>query len=110
MTVFGRIIRGELPADVVYEDDQVIAFKDIAPHAPIHILIVPKKPWKNLQDVPKQELGILGHVADVAQEIAQELDIEDGYRLLTNCGEAAGQTVFHLHFHLLAGKPFTNLC
>lgn len=109
MTIFARIINGEVPCDKVYEDERVMAFKDIAPQAPIHLLIVPKKPWKNLQEIPESELSIVSHIAKVAQELADEFEISEGYRLLTNCGQSAGQTVFHLHFHLLGGRVLHEL-
>lgn len=110
MSIFLRIIKGQLPAERVYEDERVIAIKDIQPQARVHILIIPKNPWKNLQDVPTSELGIIAHIAQVAQELAQEFEIEQGYRLITNNGADAGQSVFHLHFHLLGGQPLNHLC
>ena len=103
-TVFGKIIRKELPATIVYEDDLVVAFKDIHPQAPVHLLIVPKKEVKNLQHLPKEDLAIISHVVMVAQKLAKEYKIEDNYRFLTNNGENAGQSVWHLHFHLIGGK------
>lgn len=107
-TVFGKIIQGEIPCDKVYEDDDVLAFKDLHPAAPIHILIVPKKEIPNLQSVAEEDLHLIGKVVKAAQQIATQLKIED-YRLLTNNGTGVGQSVFHLHFHLLAGKPMTHL-
>lgn len=103
-TIFGKIIARELPADIVYEDDKVIAIKDINPQAPVHLLIMPKKEYPSIQDVPEAELSILPHLFKVAQDLAEEFDIEKGYRILTNNGRSAGQTVFHLHFHLLGGR------
>jgi histidine triad (HIT) family protein len=103
-TVFGKIIRKELPATIVYEDDLAIAFKDIHPQAPVHLLIVPKKEFKNLQNLPKEDLGLISHIVMVAQKLAKEYKIEDNYRFLTNNGEDAGQSVWHLHFHLIGGK------
>jgi histidine triad (HIT) family protein len=108
-TVFKRIIDGELPCDKVYEDDQVIAFKDIAPAAPVHILIVPKKQIDRLQNASEEDLSLVAHCARVAQKIAEEQGISDGYRFLTNNGREAGQTVFHLHFHLLGGRQLGPL-
>lgn len=109
MSVFARIIEGELPAEKIYEDDRLIVIKDIAPQAPIHLLIIPKKPWKNLQAIEEKDLSILAHIGHVAQQMALEMAIEEGYRLVTNCGSDAGQTVFHLHFHLLGGRILTHM-
>jgi len=108
-TLFGKIIRGELPADKVYEDDRLVAFKDIYPAAPVHILIVPKKEYKDLQSIPAEDLSIVQDVVRVAQELARRFDIEEGYRLLTNVGESAGQTIFHMHFHLIGGRKLGPL-
>jgi histidine triad (HIT) family protein len=108
-TVFGKIIRGELPCKKVYEDDKIIAFWDIAPAAPVHILIMPKKEIPDLQSMQEEDLPLLGAVVQVAQKLAEELDLTEGYRLLTNSGPEAGQTVFHLHFHLLGGRRLSHL-
>lgn len=108
-TVFGQIIEGKLPCSKVYENEHVMAFKDIAPHAPVHILIVPKKEIKDLQSLLPADYYLISEVIKAAQQIAVEQGIEDGYRLLTNNGVDAGQTVFHLHFHLLGGKPLQHL-
>ena len=109
-TVFAKIIRKELPAEVVFENDLLIAIKDIHPHAPIHILIMPKKEFKDLQSVPKKELSIFPQMMEVVQMLAKKFGIEHGYRLLTNNGEDAGQTIFHMHFHLIGGKVLDHLC
>lgn len=103
-TIFGKIIKRELPAEIVYEDDRIIAIKDIAPLAPVHILIMPKKEIKNIQSVQPEDLSLIQEIFNVAQKLAEEHDVEEGYRLLTNNGSEAGQTVFHLHFHLIGGK------
>lgn len=103
-TVFGKIIRRELPADIVYEDDKVIAIKDIHPVAPVHLLIIPKQEFKDLQHLSKKHLDLMGHIVSIAQELAKEYKIEDNYRFLTNNGEKAGQSVWHLHFHLIGGR------
>lgn len=107
-TVFGRIIRGELPCDKVYETENVIAFKDIAPKAPIHILIVPKKEIPTLQDVTVEDYPLIGEMIGVAQALAKQFGIEDGYRLLINNGPNSGQAVYHLHFHLIGGKRLSH--
>lgn len=103
-TVFGKIIRGELPCKKVFENEHIIAFWDIAPVAPVHILIVPKKEIKNLQAAKDEDAKLLGEVMMVARQIADELDVEEGYRLLTNVGPDAGQVIYHLHFHLIGGR------
>ncbi|MGD2168741.1 MAG: histidine triad nucleotide-binding protein [Chlamydiota bacterium] len=109
MNIFEEIIANRKPADKVYEDDKVIAIKDIYPHAPIHLLIIPKKQYKSLQDVPSEDLSIISHIAKVAQMLAKEFQIEDGYRLITNIGPDAGQAIFHLHFHLVGGKKLGSI-
>lgn len=103
-TVFGKIVAGELSAEKVYESDTLIAIKDIAPKAPVHLLIIPKKEYKNFQEIPKEELSILAEIGEVAQTLAAQFGVADNYRFLTNNGTMAGQTVFHLHFHLIGGK------
>jgi histidine triad (HIT) family protein len=105
-TVFSKIIRRKLPATIVYEDDLVIAFRDIAPQAPVHILIVPKKPIPTLNDATDDDRELLGHILLVAKRIAAAEQLsERGYRLVINTNAEAGQTVFHLHCHLLGGRP-----
>lgn len=104
MTVFAKIIAGELPCDKVYEDEHLIAFHDMYPQAPVHILIVPKEEFRCLQEVPDSKMGIIVEIAKLAKKIAKEFNVEDGYRLITNNGAKAGQTVFHLHFHLIGGS------
>lgn len=103
-TIFGKIINGELPSVKVYESDRVLAIKDVSPKAPVHILIMPKKEYKSLQDIPEKDLSIVVEIIAAAQKIAKEMGIEDNYRFLTNNGSRAGQSVFHLHFHLIGGK------
>jgi histidine triad (HIT) family protein len=110
-TIFGKIIRGELPADKVFENERIVAFKDIAPAAPVHILIVPKKEGlRNLDDLTPADYPLVGEMLSVAAKLAEEFSIEEGYRVVVNNGSQAGQTVFHLHFHLLGGKPLSKLC
>jgi histidine triad (HIT) family protein len=103
-TIFGKIIRKEAPADIVFESENIIAFKDVAPAAPVHLLIVPKKQIATLQAMAPEDYHLLTEVVQVAQQLAKEFNCEEGYRLLTNVGSPAGQTVFHLHFHLLGGR------
>ena len=108
--IFCKIIKGDIPSTKVYEDELVFAFRDIAPAAPEHILIVPKEHICCANKLEKAHESLVGHIVLVAAKLAQELGFaEDGYRIINNCGENAGQTVFHLHFHLLAGDKFTNL-
>lgn len=108
-TIFGKIIEGELPCEKVFENENIIAFKDIAPVAPVHILIVPKKEIHDLQALQKEDFPLIGEVIEVAQKLAKDYGIEDGYRLLTNNGKGAGQTIFHLHFHLIGGRHLQAL-
>jgi histidine triad (HIT) family protein len=104
-TIFSKIIAREIPAEIVYQDDQVTAFKDIHPIAPAHILIVPNREIATVNDVTPEDEQMLGHMFTVAKEIAQQIGIaESGYRLLVNCNQDAGQEVFHLHMHLLGGR------
>ncbi len=103
-TVFGLIIQGKLPAEKVFENERILAIKDIHPVAPIHILIMPKKEIPNIQSLEKEDWPLIGEILEVAQKIAEEMGIADGYRLITNNGHDAGQTIFHLHFHLIGGK------
>lgn len=105
-TIFAKIIAKEIPASVVYEDDLVLAFKDINPQAPIHILIVPKKEIPTVDDVTEGDEQLVGHMFLAAKQIAREQGIaESGYRLIVNCRDHGGQEVYHLHLHLLGGRP-----
>ncbi len=104
--VFCKIITRELDADIVYEDEQVVAFKDINPAAPIHILVVPKKHITTLLDIEEEDEALVGKLHSVANEVARAYNIDKkGYRIVINCGSDAGQVVFHLHLHLLGGRP-----
>lgn len=102
-TVFGQIIKGKLPAEKVFENERILAIKDLYPAGPVHILIMPKKEIPNLQAVSPEDLPLLSEIITVAQKLATEFNIQDGYRLLVNNGVQAGQTIFHLHFHLIGG-------
>jgi histidine triad (HIT) family protein len=108
-TVFGQIIKGNLPATKVFENERILAIKDIHPVAPVHILIMPKKEIPNLQALAPADYPLIGEIIQVAQELAEEWGIADGYRLLTNNGADAGQTVFHLHFHLIGGRVLGHM-
>src|SRR3546814_247600 len=104
MTIFHKIIRREIPADIVYEDDDIIAFRDIAPQAPVHVLFVPKTEVATLNDLQSGQADIVGRLAPAASRRAKEQGFaEDGYRIVMNCNEHGGQTVFQIHLHLLAG-------
>jgi histidine triad (HIT) family protein len=103
-SVFTKIIKGELPAEKVFENERILAIKDIRPVAPVHLLIIPKKEISCLQALPPEDLPIVAEIIGVAQELAVRFGVADGYRLLTNNGASAGQVVFHLHFHLLGGR------
>ena len=108
-TIFEKIIDRELPSNIVYEDDKCIAIEDIAPKAPIHILIIPKKPIPKLSEARKGDEVLFGHLMMVVKKVAEQLDVQDAFNVVVNNGEKAGQTVFHLHLHLLAGKNFSDL-
>jgi histidine triad (HIT) family protein len=105
-TIFGKIARGEIPADLVYEDDEVVAFRDLSPQAPTHVLVIPRKPIATLNDAEDADAALIGRLFLAAARVAKDLGIaEAGYRTVVNCNAAAGQTVFHLHVHLLGGRP-----
>jgi histidine triad (HIT) family protein len=105
-TVFSKIIQGEIPADIIYRDDQVTAFRDIAPQAPTHVLIVPNKEIPTVNDIETSDEALVGHMFTVAKAIASKEGIADsGYRLMVNCNGDGGQEVFHLHMHLFGGRP-----
>ncbi|OCG07680.1 histidine triad nucleotide-binding protein [Gilliamella sp. wkB178] len=109
-TIFSKIIRHEIPADIVFQDDTVTAFRDISPQAPTHILIIPNKLIPTLNDVTVQDEAMLGHMITVAAKIAKQEGIDaNGYRLIMNCNKDAGQEVFHIHMHLLGGKNLGRL-
>jgi histidine triad (HIT) family protein len=104
-SIFSKIIRGEVQSELVYQDDQVTAFRDITPQAPVHILIVPNKEIPTVNDVTPEDEHILGHMFTVAKKVAEQEGVaESGYRLLVNCNSDAGQEVFHLHMHLFGGR------
>jgi histidine triad (HIT) family protein len=106
-TIFAKIIRREVPATIEYEDDLCLAFHDVSPQAPTHLLVIPKQPIPSLAAVTDADSPLLGHLVRVATRLAQQLGLGDGYRLVINCGHHGGQTVDHLHVHLLGGRPFS---
>ena len=103
-TIFGKIIRREIPADIVYEDELALAFRDISPQAPTHILVIPKQPIPKLADATEADQLLLGHLLLTAQKVASQEGLANGYRVVINTGEDGGQTVFHLHLHILGGR------
>lgn len=106
-TIFAKIIDRELPADIVYEDDRCLAFRDIAPAAPTHVLVIPKTPLDRIENMTEDQEALVGHLVFVATRIAQQEGLGDGYRLVMNNGAQAGQTVFHIHLHLLGGRALS---
>ena len=103
--IFCKIIKGEIPSEKVYEDEDILAFKDINPAAPIHILVIPKKHVKSLLELEDEDYELVGKIQKVINKLAHQLSIEqEGFRVIVNCGKDAGQEVMHLHYHLLAGR------
>jgi histidine triad (HIT) family protein len=105
-TIFSRIIKREIPADIVYEDDLCMAFRDVNPQAPTHVLLIPKKEIPRLVDARPEDQALLGHLMITANKVAQQLGVGEAFRLAVNNGADAGQSVFHLHLHILAGRAF----
>lgn len=105
-TIFTKIINRKIPADIVYEDDLCLAFRDINPQAPVHVLLVPKKPLDMLVSAQAEDQALLGHLLLAAGKIARQLGVDGAFRLVINNGAASGQSVFHVHLHILAGRPF----
>ena len=103
-TIFARILRGEIPCDTVHSDEHCLAFRDVAPQAPVHLLVIPRKPVPRLADAGEEDQALLGHLLLVAARVARQEGLED-FRLVVNSGAGAGQTVFHLHVHVLGGRP-----
>ena len=104
--LFCKIINGEIPSNKVYEDDQVFAFRDIEPQAPTHILIIPKQHIKSAAEIDESNSSVVAHIFEVAAKIAKQEGLDDGFRIVNNCGDLAGQTVKHLHLHLMGGREF----
>lgn len=108
MTIFAKILSGEIPADKIHEDDRCIAFRDIAPQAPHHVLVIPRKPIVSMASAGPEDAALLGHLMLVAAKVARDLGLDsDGYRLVTNVGRDGGQSVFHLHIHVLGGRSLS---
>lgn len=105
-TIFTKIINKTLPADILYEDELVLAFKDISPQAPVHFLVIPKKPIPTINDITLEDREVVGHLYVVAAKVAAELEIDErGYRTVMNCNDFGGQSVYQIHLHVLGGKP-----
>ena len=103
-TIFKKIIDREIPADIVYEDEHCLAFRDIQPAAPTHVLVIPKKEIENVAGLEPEDQRLAGHLLLAVGKVARELGLDDGYRVVANCGSDGGQSVDHLHFHILAGR------
>ena len=106
-TIFKRILDGEIPADVVHEDEDCLAFNDISPQAPVHVIVIPRKEIASVDDMADEDAALVGRLFVAMRKIAEKLGLENGYRVVTNCGADAGQEVMHLHFHLLGGRRLT---
>ena len=102
--IFCKIIRGEIPSNKVYEDEKVLVFHDISPMSPVHLLVIPKQHICGANEIDDSNSDIVGHIFEVARKVAEEFHLDSGYRIVTNVGDDAGQTVHHLHFHILGGK------
>ncbi len=108
-TIFGKIIAGEIPATKVFENERILAIKDLYPKGPVHLLIMPKKAIPDLQSATAEDLPLVTECISVAQQLAKEYNIDQGYRLIVNNGASAGQTIFHLHFHLIGGRTLGGM-
>jgi histidine triad (HIT) family protein len=106
-TIFGKIARKEIPANIVYEDDLAIAFKDINPQAPVHILVIPKKAIAKLSDAESHDHALMGHLLLTVKRVAQQAGLDNGYRVVINTGADGGQTVAHMHLHILGGRQMS---
>lgn len=104
--IFCKIAAGEIPSTKVYEDDTVVAFNDLDPQAPVHVLIIPKEHIASAADINESNSAVVAHIFEVAAKIAAEKGLKDGFRIVNNCGDSAGQSVKHLHFHLMGGRDF----
>lgn len=105
--IFCKIIAGEIPSKKVYEDDTVLAFYDVSPQAPVHVLVIPKEHITSAAMITPENSAVVAHIFEVIAQLAKEFDLGEGFRVVNNCGDIAGQTVKHLHFHLMGGREFT---
>ena len=106
--LFCKIVKGEIPSDKVYEDDTILAFRDIAPQAPVHILVIPKAHIASVHEVTSQNCQVVAHIFEVISQLAEHEGLENGYRVVSNCGPDGCQSVHHLHFHVLGGRKLTE--
>ncbi len=104
--IFCKIVAGEIPSKKAYEDDSVLAFYDLEPQAPVHILVIPKKHIASAAEITPENSAVIAHIFEVIAKLSRELNMEDGFRVVSNCGESAGQSVKHLHFHVMSGRSF----
>ena len=104
--LFCKIVKGEIPSKKVYEDETVYVFEDIEPTAPIHYLVIPKEHISKLDGITEENSGVIAHIYEVISKLAKDMGLKDGFRVVSNCGAQAGQSVFHIHFHMLAGREF----
>ena len=106
-TIFTKIINKEIPANIVHEDDDCLVFHDIAPKAPVHLLAIPKKPIQSMAHIEQADQAVIGHLMHVIRKVADDMGLEAGYRVVTNCGDDGGQEVQHIHFHILGGRKLS---
>lgn len=106
-TIFSKIIRREIPADIIYEDNLCLAFRDINPQAPVHVLVIPKQPIAKLSDAESNDHALMGHLLLTVKRVAEQLGLDNGYRVVINTGPNGGQTVYHMHLHILGGRQMT---
>ena len=106
-TIFKKIIDGEIPAKIIHEDDHCLAFHDVSPQAPVHVLIIPRREIPSVDEISDDDQAMIGHMWTVIRDLAKKLDLVNGYRVVVNCGEDGGQTVNHLHYHLLGGRSLS---
>ena len=104
--LFCKIVKGEVPSKKIYEDEAVYVFEDIEPTAPVHYLVIPKEHISKLDEITAENSGVISHIYEVIAKLAKDMELKDGFRVVSNCGERAGQSVFHIHFHMLAGRDF----
>ena len=107
-TIFGKIVSGEIPSEFIYEDEHCIAINDVNPQAPVHVLVIPKRGIPRLVDAQADDQGLLGHLLLAAGNVARQLGVDEAFRLIINNGSGAGQTVYHLHLHIIAGREFAE--
>jgi histidine triad (HIT) family protein len=107
-TIFGKIVSGEIPSEFIYEDEHCIAINDVNPQAPVHVLVIPKRGIPRLVDAGADDRDLLGHLLLAAGKVARQLGVDEAFRLIINNGSGAGQTVFHLHLHIIAGREFAE--